>query len=460
MLLLAMSFLLFSQAAESPKATPAQIEREHQLLNGEWEIVSYKDDGETLGMGLLKNKIVKDGHIKISSRSFQVINPETNESRVTPFRVNPATLPKQISVTTRDDRVAGGIYRFEGDNLIVCLESFPDSGYPSDFEADAGSNRTLIKLKMVDPNAKIDSLPEIKAEPETLRTQTKIDDSPAAHTARATFATSRRPTESELTRVRELFAGNWDITEIVDDGEKLGADLIRRRFAEDGRVRFGTRSFAIVNPRNEERKISTYRLDPTKSPSEIDVTTQFDSVLKGIYVFEGDKLRLCVAKLEESPRPSKFEATGGSGQMLVTLKLSKDEKSIAPAAVASTPKPVPHPTAEEEARKFDAKVRRLIAGSWIMNDSKGALTIVFQPAGDFVATRTWARGSKRLFGPASDSSNGNWTYQDSRLSAWVSSTTDPRIVGHRISGRVQTVGDDTMVITDAFGYVKTFRRLR
>ena len=47
-------------------------------------------------------------------------------------------------------------------------------------------------------------------------------------------------------------------------------------------------AFATTNPRTEERRISAYRIDPSKSPSHIDVTTQFDSVLKGIYTFEGD----------------------------------------------------------------------------------------------------------------------------------------------------------------------------
>jgi uncharacterized protein (TIGR03067 family) len=458
-LTLVISLLIAQSSGAGDKPTAAQVEQAHRLLNGEWEIVSYTDDGESLGPGLIRAKLAKDGRIKVGARSFQIVNPETNEVRSSPFRLNPVKNPKQIEITSRDDRSVGGIYKFDGDNLIVCLEGFPDSGYPSDFEAPTGSNWTLIKLKMVNPKAVVEAPPELKAE---VAPSSAVEPTPAEHAARVTSATARKPTPAELTRVRELFAGNWDILSIVDDGEKLGSELIRRRFAENGRIRFGTRSLAIVNPKTEARNVNAYRLDPTKSPSEIDVTTQFDTVLKGIYVFDYDKLTVCLAKNEDGVRPDSFEAPGGSGRMLFRLQLAKDDLPTTATSYQPEPAPraEPRTSAESEAREFDTKVRRLVTGSWAMTDGKGNMTAVFQPNGDFVATRTWARGSKRIFGPPSDSSRGSWVYRDGLLSAWVTSTTDPRIAGNRINARIQTIGDDTMVVTDAYGSVKTFRRLR
>jgi uncharacterized protein (TIGR03067 family) len=439
-------FAQLGTAANQP--TDAQVAQAHQLFQGVWEVVSYTDDGETLGTALLRAKLAKDGRVQVASRAFQIVNPETNETRVVPFRLNPLPTPRRIIVTSRDDRAVGGIYKFDGDQLTICLESSPDAGYPTDFDSPAGSNRRLITLKMVDPNAPAEVSPPLDAP-----ALNSTDDDLATH---ATAMASRKPTESELRRVRQLFAGNWRITSIMDDGERLGAELIRRRFAEDGRVRFGSRTVSIVNPRTEERKINSYRIDPTRTPSEIDVTTQFDSVLKGIYLFDGDKLSVCLAKRDDSPRPETFEAPGGSGLVLLQLQLGDDEPPIA----QSQPEPDPLPSPDEQAREFDAKVRRSIEGSWTLTDSRGTLTTVFQPDGRFVATRTYSRGSKRLFGPPSDSSNGSWSYRNGLLSAFVSSTTDRRIVGHQVNSRVKTIGEDTMTITDPYGSVKTLRRLR
>ena len=40
------------------------------------------------------------------------------------------------------------------------------------------------------------------------------------------------------------------------------------------------------------------------------MTTQFDSILKGIYRFEGDRLTVCLARHEDGARPAEFEARG------------------------------------------------------------------------------------------------------------------------------------------------------
>src|SRR6185312_15894981 len=82
--------------------------------------------------------------------------------------------------------------------------------------------------------------------------------------SKAIVKEDRRPTESEIKRAHELFSGNWDILGITEDGDVLGPELIRQRFAQGGRVQFGTQGIAIVNPKSEERRITAYRVDPTK----------------------------------------------------------------------------------------------------------------------------------------------------------------------------------------------------
>ena len=43
------------------RPTAAQVEQAHQLLNGEWDIVSLTDDGETLGRELIRAKLAENG---------------------------------------------------------------------------------------------------------------------------------------------------------------------------------------------------------------------------------------------------------------------------------------------------------------------------------------------------------------------------------------------------------------
>ena len=342
---------------------------------------------------------------------------------------------------SRDDRILRGIYRFEGDRLVICQQSKPEEPRPDTFEARTGSGRVLLRLKL----ATAATAPSAPASPAT-----KKD---APDSAPATAATTRRPTESEIARVRDLFKGNWDIVSILDDGQSLGPELIRQKFAQSGRVQFGTRAFATTNPRTEERRISAYRIDPSKTPSQIDVTTQFDSLLKGIYTFEGDALSVCLAKQEDGARPTAFEAPSGSNRMLIQLKLA-----------ASDPKPVasasPPPSAAEHDEARDANIRRQIVGSWAMTDSRGTLTIVFFKEGTFRGSRVYSQSAKAIFGATGDSASGTWSFGNSTLEAYVQATTARELAGHLVSCHVDSIGDDAMVVTDAFGTVKTYRRVK
>ena len=252
---------------------------------------------------------------------------------------------------SRDDRILRGIYRFEGDRLVICQQSKPEEPRPDTFEARAGSGRILLRLKLASDS----TAPSAPASPAT-----KKD---APESAPATAATTRRPTESEIARVRDLFKGNWDIVSILDDGQSLGPELIRQKFAQSGRVQFGTRAFATTSPRTEERRISAYRIDPSKTPGQIDVTTQFDSLLKGIYTFEGDALSVCLAKHEDGARPTAFEAPSGSDRMLIRLKLAASDQKPA------FPRPPPSSAEDDKAREAD--IRRQIVGTWAMTDSRG-----------------------------------------------------------------------------------------
>ena len=170
---------------------------------------------------------------------------------------------------------------------------------------------------------------------------------------------------------------------MTDDGEVLAQDLIRAKFAQNGKVNIGTRAVAIVSPKSGERRLSAIRLDPSKTPSEVDVTTQFDEVLKGIYQFSGDELVLCLAKRDDQDRPTVFSAPTGSGDMLFRLKMASPERSTE----SSRPVARTAPKAADSSEDKDERIKQRIVGAWLLNDSQGSLTLVFRPDGTFVATR-------------------------------------------------------------------------
>jgi uncharacterized protein (TIGR03067 family) len=251
-------------------------------------------------------------------------------------------------------------------------------------------------------------------------------------------------------------AGSWDILSITDDGSTLGPDLVRAKFAQNGRVQIGTRSLAIVSPKAGERRISTIRIEPSKTPAEIDVTTQFDEVLKGIYQFSGDELVLCLAKREDDDRPTEFKAPAGSNDALLRLKMAKPEPPAPPAAPVSRPAPRP----VDSYKQREDRIKQLFVGAWSCDDSKGNLTLVFRADGTFVATRTWKNGLKKIFEGDTTTSEGRWSYGGGLLDAFITSTMDPRLLARNYNFWLQSIGDNSLVLKNLFGELKTARRLR
>ena len=84
-----------------------------------------------------------------------------------------------------------------------------------------------------------------------------------------------------------------------------------------------------------------------------------------------------------------------------------------------------------------------------LNDKKGTLVTVFRTDGTFTATRTYAK--KKLFEPDTMTSSGSWSYGRGYLTARISGTTERSMLGYTFNGRLQSIGDATMVATDPDG---------
>ena len=172
------------------------------------------------------------------------------------------------------------------------------------------------------------------------------------------------------------------------------------------------------------------------------MTTQFDSVLKGIYTFEGNTLSVCVAKHEDGARPTAFEAPRGSDRMLIRLRLAASDRKPAPSA-----SPPPSSAEDNEAREANIHTNCWLLGH---DRSPGTLTIIFLKKARPPDACLFP-SAKTIFGAAADSASGTWGFGNGTLEAYVAgdhrsrSGWSPRVRPRRL------IGDDTMV---------TLRRLR
>ncbi len=103
----------------------------------------------------------------------------------------------------------------------------------------------------------------------------------------------RQSSKEEFGRFRVVFQGHkWT----VDDGDKIAAQV-------------------------------TFKVDPTKKPKTIDLTSTVDHdkgrLIRGIYTLEGDKLTVCDRGEEKGDRPTEFATKPDSGLVLVVLKRVK-----------------------------------------------------------------------------------------------------------------------------------------
>jgi uncharacterized protein (TIGR03067 family) len=436
-LLLPILLSALSAGDDGWKPTDAQLQAAHEMFAGSWQFLSINDKGENLGPRLVETRFARDGILNVADRRMTIVNPVTGEQRIATYRLDPSKSPRRIDLFTRDDRILRGIYKFENDNLILCLQPDEEKVVPQEFSSPDSSDLILIRLKALPaPSAAVQK-----------------PASSLASTRTTKAARDRTPSEGELRRAHELLAGEWDILSMTDDGEVLAQDLIRAKFAQNGKVNVGTRSVAIVSPKSGERRLSAIRIDPAKTPSEVDVTTQFDEVLKGIYQFNGDELVLCLAKHDDQDRPTVFSAPTGSGDMLFRLKMASPERSSPPAARTA-------PKAVDSSEDKDERIKQRIVGAWVLNDSQGSLTLVFRADSTFAATRTWRSGLKRLFDGDTTTSEGRWSYRNGVLDAFVTSTMDPKLLSRNYNYSVQSVGDSTIVVKSMFGELRTARRLR
>ena len=118
--------------------------------------------------------------------------------------------------------------------------------------------------------------------------------------------------------------GEWRVVEAEANGKKAAKDdyeIANMRIVIDG----AGITFAPRDGNGKERK-KTFKLDPSKSPKEIDTTSldgkEKDQTAAGIYKLDKDKLTICISK-DPTIRPKKFKTDADNGFMVLTLERVK-----------------------------------------------------------------------------------------------------------------------------------------
>lgn len=117
--------------------------------------------------------------------------------------------------------------------------------------------------------------------------------------------------------------GAWTITEVEEDGETIPAEALADQVLEFE----GDKYFVKVS--DEVVESGTFTIRPEKSPRELDLKIQkgddAGKVQLGLYKFDGERLKLALARPGEKQRPTIFETKGeGAALLSSTLKKKSD----------------------------------------------------------------------------------------------------------------------------------------
>jgi uncharacterized protein (TIGR03067 family) len=115
--------------------------------------------------------------------------------------------------------------------------------------------------------------------------------------------------------------GTWTATQAERDG-KAAEDVVGNRLS------FSGQRFRIQSRDGTPLYSGTVRVNPTARPAAIDFEHSEGALKgktwKGIYTLDGDTLAVCDnAPNPNTARPPAFEATSGSGYVLITFKRAR-----------------------------------------------------------------------------------------------------------------------------------------
>jgi uncharacterized protein (TIGR03067 family) len=131
--------------ATAAPVAPAAVRTDSQRLQGVWQLVWLINDGKQAS----ENE-VRDVQLELTDTAFRS-DCAGALFRESTYTIDPTRDPRRLDFTSRGNfapHVCQAIYRFEGDQLVLC---YPGSGAerPARFESEPGSGLTLTLWRRV-----------------------------------------------------------------------------------------------------------------------------------------------------------------------------------------------------------------------------------------------------------------------------------------------------------------------
>jgi uncharacterized protein (TIGR03067 family) len=123
---------------------------EYRRLQGRWQIVELVDNGRVIAASRIQEWLPSGGRLEVVDNTLLFTSPLDGQKTAKSFTLDPAVYPNQITVAARETIQGAGIYRFDGERLVVCLANPQFAARPQDFSARVGSHRMLMTLERSD----------------------------------------------------------------------------------------------------------------------------------------------------------------------------------------------------------------------------------------------------------------------------------------------------------------------
>jgi uncharacterized protein (TIGR03067 family) len=258
---------------------------DQDTIQGSWVLVGAESGGKKAPDEELKKDRVE---MVFTGDRVKIVNERKKEEGT--FQLDAAKTPKEIDFTPDGDKVHKGIYQLKGNTLRVCM-SHPPQERPTEFVSKEG-----------DPWPRVFVFQRKKAGEQK---RTSKDEGGEV----AVKAGDKKSDEDK-------FVGTWTVVSAVKQGKPAPEELISKftvSFDKAGNMLFTD---------GDKKMELTYKLDAARSPKEIDLTEDDKGVHKGIYLLEGDSLKICTAH-PPLGRPTEFASPEGQNIGLIVLKRAK-----------------------------------------------------------------------------------------------------------------------------------------
>jgi uncharacterized protein (TIGR03067 family) len=260
--------------------------------------------------------------------------------------------------------------------------------------------------------------------------------------------------ENELKKLH----GQWEVTELVEDGKVIPRQAIPDWLPSGGRLDIADNAIMINSTVDNKKHVRIFSIDATQYPHTITLTGTNKEEIRGIYKFDESRLIVCLSDPSDKS-PGEFSAKEGTKRMLLVLQpVTAAAKATTKPAPEKNPKPEEVPAATV---LTDADVTKLSEGVWKYDDTQGSLFIQMRNNGTFSTTREFQE--LRLFQKVfvqTPVTAGTWKVERGTIKFHVNSSIHPDRVGSTFGFAVRSISAKDLIFVDYLGRVGRAKKIQ